>query len=360
MHLDKSFDVNGTWQRWKRYDLVNGVIVPAPGSPRPKKYDPWDQFRANAGKYRTVAQPYLPLLELNRNLQKAKSEGIRPSDPGYHPRHLAQPIVGPKTDADRLILDWCNAHGLLGLVSVLSDSIRLSQTFSHFRRGGQWFTRSESVDAGVTQRRVETGRRSSQPRVRNNAKQSVTWLNWMFQDYEEKNIDHLELYFRPVWKEGQPPLSVPRPNSQEFWNQYGEPIREFAYWCEVFGLSVDYMSQWEPTKAEDESAKYAVMQSHWLLTGLAQSAETSFRFRPERNQLDEARVSAGLLGSYALMFLWDRADGRRALRCQNCDRYFISDEQRALYCSPKCRNTAQSRRYRRTLRHLPPQAQRSS
>src|SRR5258708_1795123 len=100
MHLDKSFEVRGRWQRWNRYDLVNGVIMPAPGSPGPEEYDPWGGFRANAGRYRTVEQPYLPLLDLHRNLQQAKSNGIHPFDPSYHPRHLPEPIVGPRTDAD--------------------------------------------------------------------------------------------------------------------------------------------------------------------------------------------------------------------------------------------------------------------
>jgi hypothetical protein len=114
----------------------------------------------------------------------------------------------------------------------------------------------------------------------------------------------------------------------------------------MFALSVGYMSQWEGGTTNGEDATAAVQQSYRALSALAQAAVPSFRFNPERNRVDEERVSAGLLASYALMFLWDRVDGRRALRCQNCDSHFISDEPRARYCSPRCRNTAQSRRYR--------------
>jgi hypothetical protein len=62
--------------------------------------------------------------------------------------------------------------------------------------------------------------------------------------------------------------------------------------------------------------------------------------------LEQVTISPGLLSSYALMFLLDQVENRRALRCEVCVRYFVSDERRALYCSPRCRHTAQSRRYR--------------
>jgi len=84
-----------------------------------------------------------------------------------------------------------------------------------------------------------------------------------------------------------------------------------------------------------------------MLRCLAESAALQFEFYPGRVRiLDEERTPAGLLASFALMFLWDLRDGRRALRCKNCSLYFVSDEYRAAYCSIRCRNTAQSRQYR--------------
>ena len=347
MHTARSFDVSGVWHRWSSYDLLNGVIVAAKGAEL-VEYDPWNAFRSNAGKYRAVEQPYIPLLELHRGLADAEARGIRPSRTPMHRRHLKDPIIGPRTRADELILKWCNEHGLLGLVPVLSCSIRLGQGLHHFRDGGQWFTAIISQHntgfATITKRWLETGAHSTPSKTEDRAQQSVTWLNWQSHEYEEKCLEHIELFLRPVWKDEA--LNAPRPNTREFWNCYGEPLDEFTYWCEMFARAVDYLSQWESGKANGDDSWHDVQRSHWLLSGLAQSAAHSFTFKPERNTVDEARMSAGLLASYALMFLWDKMEGRRALRCSNCHRYFVSDEHRARYCSRRCRNTAQSRRYR--------------
>jgi hypothetical protein len=335
---EKPFEVNGKWGRWNRYDLLNSVIIPADDATY-EQYDPWDAYRSNAGKYRgALQQPYTALLELDRELSEMRSRGIRPYDLRLDPRHLLKnPIVGPRTEADRLILQWCTQHGLLGLVPVLSNSIRLSATIKsdgdeftrvlkaphHFRDGGTWYARKVLAD---------------------HVKPGVTWFNWISHVYEEKPLDHIELFFRPIWKDE--PFSLPCPNTPSFRQCYGEPVQDFIYWCKMFALSVNNISLWQGGRSKGE--RQVVQQSYWALSGLAQGAASSFRFRYIRNRVDEERVSAGLLASYALMFLWDRAEGRRALRChnQNCGRYFVANEMSARYCSPRCQNTAQTRRFR--------------
>ena len=64
------------------------------------------------------------------------------------------------------------------------------------------------------------------------------------------------------------------------------------------------------------------------------------------DDLDDTRTSAGLLASYALMFLWDRKAGRRCLQCAHCNHYFVSNARQARYCTPRCRNTTHSQRHR--------------
>ncbi|MGA9623920.1 MAG: hypothetical protein WBQ65_05580, partial [Bryobacteraceae bacterium] len=259
--------------------------------------------------------------------------------------------IGPRTEADELILAWCNQHGLLGLVPVLSNSIRPPAAIEsgdhkstrvvkkhHHRAGGIWLSQMVSP-IFPPQAAEDAARRFAEE----GAKPGITWFNWQSHIYEEKPLQDIELFFRPVWKDE--PVNPPCPNTPLFWKSYGEPVWEFTHWCEMFTLSVDYISQWEGGKTNSENAA-AVQHSHWALSGLAQSAAPTFRFNPQRNSVDEQRVSAGLLASYALMFLWDRVEGRRALRCRNCDRYFVSDVKRANYCSPRCRNTSQKRRSR--------------
>lgn len=117
----KSFEISGKWVRWSRYELLNGVVVKAEGAEL-HEYDPWDDYRSNAGNYRTVEQPYTALLELHRKLKDLDSRNIRPTSVPHI--FLGEPLRGPKNEADTLILNWCNLHGLLGLVPVLSNSIR--------------------------------------------------------------------------------------------------------------------------------------------------------------------------------------------------------------------------------------------
>lgn len=352
---EKAAAVSGTWVRASQYDLLNGVVVPADGAEF-VDFDPWQEFRANVGEYRTVEQPYVKLLELNRNLKDAESKGIRPSYIAFHPRYIAGPLRGSKTKADELILAWCNQHGLLGLVPVLSNSIHPPITIGpdlhnsawlvtkrhHFRDGGRWTpSRSDTRHIDTTPKKAENAARKFADK---GPKPGVTWFNWMNHVFEQKPLDYIEPFFRPVWKDE--PLNLPCPNTRKFWRCYGEPLQEFTLWCEMFALCVDHMSQWDVDKAKKEDAVHTVRQSFWALEGLAAGAAASFGFNHKTNTLDEKRVSAGLFASYALMFLWDWQAGRRALSCQACKRYFVSNETRARYCSPRCRNTAQKRRSR--------------
>ena len=271
---------------------------------------------------------------------------------------------GPQNEADCLILDWCNGHGLLGLVPVLSSSIRLPVSIEpgkydfmrvitqrhHFRDGGIWHP--SIMGSEISSSTAEEAEEYARQRAGARPQPHVTWFNWLLHFYEEKPSDHIRDFFLPsafgLSSEIKKNIPVPCPNTPEFWQSYGEPLREFTTWCEMFAEAVKYLGQWEGGNQEPEpgTAAYAVRSAHWVLSGLAQSAAPSFSFNPEKNRLEEQRVSAGLLASYALMFLWDRMAGRLALRCQNCQQYFVSNEQRAKYCSPRCRNTAQSRRYR--------------
>jgi hypothetical protein len=180
-------------------------------------------------------------------------------------------------------------------------------------------------------------------------KSGVTLLNRGSHVYEQEPLDAIREFFPYLSRKNRgAPFYPPCPNQGAFWAEYGEPILKFTLWCRLFTRAVEHLSQWAGNPAADdlEWETVAVDRSFRTLSGLAQSAAPSFSFNRARNTLDEPRESAGLLGSYALMFLWDRMEGRRALRCKACGRYFVSNEHRARYCCVGCRNTAQSRRSR--------------
>ena len=355
-HTSKAFEVHGEWARWSQYELVNATVVPAKGAEL-LRYDPWQGFRTNVGLYRTVEQPYVAFLELNRKLKALANTGVRPfrADSRHAGEHTS--LNGPQNEADQVVLDWCNQHGLVGLVPVLCNSIRLPPQIEkderggcvkithahHFRDGGIWHSLVQEGEIVCCGEDCDTTARKA---VASDPKPTVTWFDWMSHLYEEKPLDYFRQFFPgPQHNEWVESFAPPKPITANFWKAYCEPTRDLCRWCENFALSVDYLSGWGGGRGSD-SEQGKAEQAHWFLVGLSQSAAPTFRFHAGRNSIDEVRVSAGLLSSYALMFLWDRMDSRRALRCGVCDRYFVTDEQRAEYCSPRCRNTAQKRRFR--------------
>ena len=336
----RSFDVNGNWVRWSQYHLVNGVVGPAPRA-TPLPYDPWASFRTNAGKYRTVSQPYLALLELRRRLKEEEARGISPTQlQGRDTRGL---IVGSPTAADQLILDWCTEHALLGILPVMATCIRLDDVDDrhelaikrtyYIRDGKRW-------NLGTTQQfEWLSTREATEERLREmvkKAKGTVTWLNFGTRAHDELPLEELRDFFPKLENAGGgfvPPL----PLTDEFWQAYGEPVWEIKKYCHLFGEAVDYMKLWNAKRSADQQDS-SVRRASMFLRDLAQNVPL--------DDLDGTRTSAGLLASYALMFLWDRREGRRCLQCENCARYLVSNETRARYCSPRCRNIVQSRRHR--------------
>jgi hypothetical protein len=347
VHGEKSFEVHGEWARWTQYEIIDGMVVPAEGTEL-KWYDPWNRFRANVGKYRTVEQPYLPFMELWRALWKLQQHGIR------HSRRPSQwkGLHGPQNEADQLILTWCNEHGLLGLLTVLADSIRLPVTIQserereyvltklHARTGGIWatwhrrerqFESRELTDEEMTTVVDCKARQTLASRLRR-----ISLFDFFF--FDTKASERLAITDQ---------AQIACPNTRDFLARYCESLSAIETWSWYFTLATHNLSTWR-TKPE-HYGDYAA-QHFKFLDDISQSAANSFRWRRETDRIDEARVSAGLLASYALMFLWDRMDGRHALSCRNCGRYFVSDLDidHARYCSPRCRNTAQKRRSRAT------------
>jgi hypothetical protein len=315
-----SFDVKGEWWRFERYTILDGAIVPTPGA-HLLEYDPWKPYRANVFGYRTVDRPYTPLLELWRYLDRSvDSDGESPD--------LAREIAAPSAwqgKPEDAVLAWCQENGLLGIVPVIETSITLPPV-----------QLAEDPTAPWVQKKYERvgGRWRSED-------EPVTPLLAKFSS-REVVFDRLQAgsSFFPTGVE-----FIPRPSTREFFRVYREPVEEFISFAAMFGLCVDRVCGLDE-RADHLPQRFTQSVAHGVLDRWSQGCASSFRINEKTGRSQAVSLSAGLLASYALMFLWDHAEGRRALRCKNCCRYFISNDPRATYCSPKCRNTAQVRRHR--------------
>ena len=292
------------------------------------QYDPWDAFRANLGKYRTVEQPYLAVLELRRQLAEMKRTGVEPTQ--YLGESPEGPRLTPSTPADLLVREWCGRYGLLGLVPVLASRIELPRRIrrekiavridwsQHFRHGGRWDTHTGSTGQVVLE---EADIQEAEDKARHEVEAeppTTTWITWISGAQHERPTDELRAYFPRL---SAKPCSFipPQPLTQEFWESYGEPVWEFAECCHFFGQAVDALGHW-PGQEVPEDRRPTAERAFAFMRALALAAAPLFTFDATNSTAREERVSAGLLASYALMFLLDCEAGRRCRRCENCSR----------------------------------------
>ena len=116
-------------------------------------------------------------------------------------------------------------------------------------------------------------------------KPGVTWFNWMNHVFEEKPLEYIEPFLRPVFGRTNHWTYHAR-TRENFGGCYGEPLREFTLWCEMFALCVDYVSQWDVEKAKKDDAVRTVRVLS-AIEGLAAGASTSFAFNLKTNRLYE-------------------------------------------------------------------------
>jgi hypothetical protein len=257
---------------------------------------------------------------------------------------LAQQFQRNDSDAAGFIVEFVGKWGLLGIVPTFAVAInfpgralpdstdgevskeQLPTTFEQVRYarfGGHWI--ETLVTCGI-RTSLEENRRVADP--------GVSWLGWSGRhtySSAHKGFESLKDFIP-----GRNPEEVfPRPDGPDFFRFYAEPVPDVYQFAKRFLEAVSLLCG---DKSDEDPTLY--------FSTLAQGAAPSFARSPHGVYLEESRTSASLLSSFALMFLWDRAAGRRALRCQECGRFFVSDDRRAAYCSRSHRLTASSRRFR--------------
>lgn len=104
----------GTWWRFESYEVRDGLIRPASGA-RLIEYEPWHDYlqalerrHPASGAKRIHAPAYESLVNLAIEIDVEHSDGAW---------HLA-----PPSDQAR-VLDWVNAHGLLGILPHVTEAV---------------------------------------------------------------------------------------------------------------------------------------------------------------------------------------------------------------------------------------------
>jgi hypothetical protein len=98
------------WWRFDRYEIHDAVIRPVLGS-RLSWYDPWADFQ----QIRTQTNGQPAYIELARLASILRAD---PATQGY--------LTGLSEESRSKILEWCNRHGLLGVLLGRWASVTLS------------------------------------------------------------------------------------------------------------------------------------------------------------------------------------------------------------------------------------------
>ncbi len=351
------------WWRFDRCEIQEGAVRGAPGTQR-ITYNPWERFESLKGKYRTVNTLWGEFVELSRQVREAS---VAPHQKGFY---------WPSATGQALILKWCNTYGLLGILPGTVQSIALPPTWeaaetvinpsrllpntaevtvqrTHARVGGVWNTLFNTSTKFVDGKEWKPS--NPAPGTALLQSESVSMpartIYWDWEQRESK-VSEGNLVLRPFfWREpheGQYPV----PLSPEFWEIYHEPLDEWTRIADVFREAVELVSRHAADLMEGrgrpENELSYVHGALALLNVLASSEAYYHEFY--RSRLQRELSCASFLSALAGMFLRDLMAGRRALRCGRCEKIFVSNDRRAVYCSVKCRNTAQMGRYRRALK----------
>jgi hypothetical protein len=319
----------GEWWRISLYEIRDGCIRPAKGA-KLDWYDPWPDFgrtRAQTvGQWPAGVQPgYQSLMKLVHQLE-------------YLPGHTRYPnCLSGKSQA--LILEWCQQHGLLGVLLSRWESIRLAPQ----RAGaGSWIQRTYSRGFGQVIRAQESkGDLVDSPaNVLIHALDDLTLT-------DESPRKTWSRFFPGIESSKRETYAYPPPYTAEFCQLYGEPLSDF---CNAAKFLVGAISHAGTKQLEIRGdLKLARKQALDAINLLRRPIDDVLDLL-EDGSMKSRRVTPSLLATFAEMFAQDQAYGRSILQCTSCGSPFVSSAYQAQYCSVTCRLREQKRRLRAQMK----------
>ena len=234
-----------------------------------------------------------------------------------------------------LILEWCQQHGLLGVLLSRWEAISLAPQPDE---AGQWFQRRYSRGFGQALQVCETtGDVKDRPAT-------VLIRGWNdFTLAEESPSKTWSRFFPSVEFFERDTFSYPQPYTEEFCQLYGERLMDFCNAAKMLTGAMLYLSGKEPSVQGDP--KVARAQALDAMNWLRRPVGSVLDFEKD-GSVKARRVAPSLLASFADMFAQDLVYRRPTLQCTCCGTPFVSSAYQARYCSATCRLREQKRRLR--------------
>lgn len=344
----------GQWWRFTAYQLVRGVIRPAPNA-QLVEYDPWESFyRGRVTGIRATGR-YEDLIALVDSLKfkLGDEEGLD-----------LEPV------SKSALLSWCSQYGLLGILPHRAFLItlatrwqkslageahgRLYPTTVQFRRSGAtWLSDEVQVFAADGEvhwnTRPELEGKSVAP---NEYPKNTRPPGVLLEDLKGEKIadqafsEEWAKYFPSIPDDERVNYPYPEPLTKEFWQLYAEPLSEFAGAVRLLRNTLDGLrttpNEHSSTQETQETQEFGSARHH--LDALTSSVVPFLSVGESHLELRFSCKS--LLATFALMAMLDITGGERLDRCMTCGRFFTSKSPIARYCSSACRQTAQKRAQR--------------
>ena len=339
----------GKWWRFTEYELRGGYIRPT-SQAKLKSYDPWKEFYGTRSTGKQPVFPYETLIELLKKVRpvfgKDGSLSVAPED-------------------ETFLLQWCCQHGLLGILPQQTLMVNLAPTWEYpllgprgplfpsqhyyIRTNTGWkasyhqVTRRQLIQSDPHQKGKvvpEKYRLSPLQRpgvliqeIRTNKLKSSSFEEAWVQFFPDVPRNEAEFYHYPL------------PLSDGFWRLYAEPIGTFLNMATVLKDAVTDLSCARPLAEASEKELVYLRSGRDSLHALLGPASPALLPKQDGG-FDHRWASTSLLASLAMMVFQDLTEQRRILACNTCKKIFVTEAWQRLYCSDRCRRTAQKRRYR--------------
>ena len=305
------FDVAaGDWWRWERYELEGGFIRPAEGQNTLIRYNPWKEWRESRAGGQAGDPPYRSLVAL-----------------------LEQVPRPPAPEGEQKLLEWCTSYGLLGALLLQAHRAALQPIplDSNTPEADIRQTRFFKTPHGWGEAKVPIMRPDDAVPVKAVIR-PVGTTEWR----EEPLAKTWGRYFPKAAEEERETYQYPTPFTDEFCQQYAEPVDEFYQSAEAL-----YRALLQLDGKDGDGTR----QPEALLNALVSGVNPVMR-RQEDGSFRQYWASLSLIESLSMMAFLDRTESRFLVRCDVCATPFVTGILTQRYCTEKCRWNAQKRRQR--------------